>query len=65
MSNAAPKLSEIYASIKDKLVIDGKNDYSVVESLVRDQFKFTLPNDQVWKLVNHHKKQTVTAVDDL
>lgn len=65
MSNAAPKLSEIYASIKDKLVIDGKNDYSVVESLVRDQFKFTLPNDQIWKLVNHHKKQVTVAEDDL
>lgn len=65
MSTNVPKLSEIYATIKDQLVIDGRNDYVLVDELVQKHCKFTLPNDQVWKLVNHHKKQTVTAVDDL
>ena len=65
MSNNVPTLKDVYNAIKDEIVIDGKNDYAAVEALVRDKFKFTLPNDQVWKLVNHHKKQVVTVVDDL
>lgn len=53
------KLSEIYAAIKDEIVIDGSSDYKLIEKLVLGKFNFKLVSEQVWSLLNHHKKQMV------
>ena len=66
MSTNVPKLSEIYATIKSSLRFDNpKTEYQEVSNAVRANYGATLPNGQIWKLVNHHKKQTLVAQDDL
>lgn len=45
---------------------DGKSDYQKVVEEAKEYFGHSIPNTQVWKVVNHlGKPKAVAVVDDL
>ena len=45
---------------------DGATDYQKVDQMAKEYFGHALPNEQVWKVVNHlGKPKKVAVVDDL
>lgn len=64
MAKQIKSITEFTAAIKDTVVLDGMTDYSQIQAQASKLLGAKLNNEQVWKVVNKLRSETVTLLDD-